>query len=484
LLRKKQARRGGAVGLLTKIAHFNFMSKRNFILLIIILALVIAGVFIFLLTRQNGTSPTGDNTGTNFGSTFNPFNTNNKPNPPKTTPPVDVSGYQPPAPAATPKLVKVSSMPIAGFTPYLKERLIDVPVVIPVDSETSQETPATTTPVPPTIKTTTSKTIKPTPPATEFASALRYVDRATGNIYETFADKIAERKFSTTVIPQVYEALFGNSANSVVMRYLKTDGRTIETFVGNLPKEILGGDTTGDNEIKGIFLPDNVKDMSISPDKGNLFYLFTSNDNMVGTTLNFGTNKKTQIFTSPFTEWLSGWPNNKTITLTTKPASGIPGYVYGINPINSKTLPVQIFGNVNGLTTLESPDGKMILYSDDTLSLSIYHTDTKVSTLAGVRTLPEKCVWGGGSDTVYCAVPAKIIEESQYPDAWYQGEESFSDQIWKINITSGNTTMIADPIEINGGEDIDGIKLALDNSENYLFFVNKKDSFLWELSLK
>ena len=42
--------------------------------------------------------------------------------------------------------------------------------------------------------------------------------------------------------------------------------------------------------------------------------------------------------------------------------------------------------------------------------------------------------------------------------------------------------MIADPVTINGGEDIDGIKLAMDEGENYLFFVNKKDSFLWELN--
>ena len=33
-------------------------------------------------------------------------------------------------------------------------------------------------------------------------------------------------------------------------------------------------------------------------------------------------------------------------------------------------------------------------------------------------------------------------------------------------------------------EKLDGIKLALDAGENYLFFVNKKDSFLWELNLK
>ena len=65
-------------------------------------------------------------------------------------------------------------------------------------------------------------------------------------------------------------------------------------------------------------------------------------------------------------------------------------------------------GNINGLTTLTSPNGKLVLYSNDNLSLNVYHTDTKVANILGVKTLPEKCVWGKISDFVYCAVPKSI----------------------------------------------------------------------------
>src|SRR3989344_7017565 len=203
------------------------MSKRNFILLIIVLVLGLAAVFGFLYFRKSADKPEGGEEGTNFISQFNPFGT--KPAPSAVTPPVDVSGYEPGA-EETQKmnLAKVSSMPIAGLGVFAKERLKDVPIA-PVT-----ETPANISKNP----------AKPTPPPTEFVSALRYVDRATGNIYQTFADKIEERKFSTTVIPGVYEAYFGNRGESVVMRYLKKDERTIETFVGKLPKELLGGDST------------------------------------------------------------------------------------------------------------------------------------------------------------------------------------------------------------------------------------------------
>ena len=144
----------------------------------------------------------------------------------------------------------------------------------------------------------------------------------------------------------------------------------------------------------------------------------------------------------------------------------------------------KILGGINGLTTLTSPNGRIVLYSNNNLSLSVFNRDTGNSNLLGVKTLPEKCVWGGSaSDIIYCAVP-RFIEQAQYPDSWYQGEISFSDEIWKIGVESGNTAMIADPISVKNGEEIDGIKLNLDEGQNYLFFVNKKDSYLWELQLK
>ena len=208
------------------------MSKRNFILLIIILIIAVALVFVFLYSRPSTTMPGENVGGTNFVSQFNPFG-NSTTKPPTPTPPINISENPPsPTPEITVKLKKVSSMPIAGFIVYTKERLKDV---LPITHRKGPD-PRKILRLP-SVKTTT----KPTPPLTEFMPSLRYVDRATGNIYQTFADKIEERKFSTTVIPKIYEAFFGNKGESVIMRYLKTDGKTIETFVGNLPKEYLGG---------------------------------------------------------------------------------------------------------------------------------------------------------------------------------------------------------------------------------------------------
>ena len=426
-----------------------------------------------LYFNQDANTPE-KNEDTNFISQFNPFGNKKTTTSPPATSSVDVSGDELGSGEEMPKikLTKVSSMPIAGFGIFIKERFKEIsnPSPILLEGEGISE------PAP-----LEEAGGDPILPPTEFAPAVRYVEKATGNIYQTFADKIIERKFSGTIIPKVYEAYFGNQGKSVIMRYLQADERTIETFIGALPKEYLGEDTALNNEIKGSFLPNNVKDISVSSDSLKIFYLFNSGDGIIGTTLNLLDNKKIQVFDSPFTEWLSLWPNSNLVTLSTKPSANVPGYMYTIN-LTSKNL-TKILGGINGLTTLASPDGKLILYGNNNLSLYLHHPDSKNSDILGVKTLPEKCVWGGGSDVVYCAVP-KSISGGEYPDIWYQGEVSFSDQLWKIDAENGNAALILDLVAVMEGEEIDAIKLALDAGENYLFFVNKKDSFLWRLELK
>ena len=414
------------------------MSRRNFILLIIVLVIItVSALLFFYFKRTPGQESEG---GGGFFSNLNPFGSTETKPPAVETPTTPGTGEVITIGEEERQLVKVSTMPIAGFAVFQKE-----------------------------------KTEK------EFVPALRYVARTNGNVYQTFADDVLEGKLSETIIPKVYEALFGNNGEMVIMRYLKSDEQTIQTFLGALPKEKLGGEVVGERKVEGSFLPDNISDLSLSFDTTKIFYLLNTNDITSGIILNLKDNKKTQVFDSQFAEWLSFWPNIKMITLNTKPSGTIPGYMYAIDPAKKDFR--RILSNINGLTTLTSPDSKLILYSDNNLNLGIYHTDTRDSSSIGLRTLAEKCIWNKTSADIYCAVP-KSIQQGIYPDIWYKGEMSFFDEIWKINVENGVTTKIINPIDVIGGEEIDGIKLALDNDENYLFFVNKKDSYLWKLKLK
>jgi len=68
------------------------MSKRNFILLIIILVAILAAFFGFLFLRQGPVLPGEEGGGTNFLSQFNPFGAGGGKPDDTTPPPVDISG--------------------------------------------------------------------------------------------------------------------------------------------------------------------------------------------------------------------------------------------------------------------------------------------------------------------------------------------------------------------------------------------------------
>ncbi len=366
------------------------------------------------------------------------------------------------------KLKKVSSMPIAGFGIFNKEVYKDVSPITPITA-IGEEVTNTTPP--------------PSAPTTEFIPTLRYADKATGNIYQARADKLDERKLSSTIIPQIHDGIFAKESTAVVLRYLKEDGRTIASFLGALPADTLGADTSEGAELKGIFLPDNTTEVSVSPDDSKIFYLYNTNNVSFGVVSGTAGEARSQVLISPFTEWLVEWPNFKMITLNTKPASGIPGYMYALDP-EKKDLN-KVLGGINGLTTNTSPTGKMVLYSsssDNSISLGMYDISNGNSIPLGIKTLPEKCTWTKAGDSLYCAVP-KFLDSMSYPDSWYKGLTSFSDEIWKVDAESGSAVKIADPVEVLN-EDMDATKLTLDSDENYLFFINKKDSYLWELRLR
>lgn len=437
------------------------ISNKTIIIIVLVTIVLVISAFLFFRGPKVGETPTEGSTGLNFLANFNPFKRNPEPTP-ETTPtqeeeaPAPVVGEQQDI-----KLKKVSSISVAGFTVFQKERYTELATVTP-----DQTTPST---------------VAPTAPAVESVPAVRYTERSTGNIYQAFADKLDERKFSTTVVPRIVESFFGGNANFVIMRYLKSDGRSIASFSGTLPEENTGQDSAVGNELTGLFLPDGITDMNVSPDGLKIFYLLGVGENTVGVTSGMSGENKVQVFESSFNEWLPLWANNQTITLTTKASASVPGYMYVLNPTTRNFR--KVLGGINGLTTHTSPSGNLVLWANNTLGLNIYNIETRETTTLPIRTLPEKCTWSRDSDTLYCSVPDSV-NQSSYPDIWYKGEISFSDSLWRVDVGSNTAEIISTMFSANGKESLDNIKLALDEREDYLFFVNKKDSHLWQLSLR
>lgn len=304
-------------------------------------------------------------------------------------------------------------------------------------------------------------------PKYEQAPSIRYVERMNGHIYKMFLDTKIKEKISNSTIPSIYEAFFDTTGQTVIYRYLSED-KTINSFIATLGAP------------KGEFLPQNISDLNISQDKTKFFYLTENSNGVTGVTGTFGNTKREMVFNSPFTEWLSQWTSGQKIYLTTKASYSANGSVFLLDTTN-KTLS-KIFGGIMGLTTMVNPSGSLVLYSTSTKTgprLGVFDIAQHSTKDLGVYGLPEKCVWNN-NNLIYCAIPNTIIG-SQYPDSWYQGLVSFDDYFLKINTTTGEKTTLANSInEIP----IDGTHLFLDQKEENLFFINKKDSTLWSLNLK
>ncbi len=309
--------------------------------------------------------------------------------------------------------------------------------------------------------------------------AVRYLDRATGNIFEVSPDGGEARRITNTTIPKIYEALFAKSGNVVIARYLKEDGETIETFSGTVKAK--SGSTEGD--LAGTFLPAGIKGLALSPDSRRIFYLREEGGRAVGVIATAAGGEKTEVFRSPLREWAVAWPKEDTIVLTAKPSALAEGTVQFLNPETGRVTPA--LSRLRGLTALADASAARILYSvsgETDFTLSLLERETRADIPLPLRTLPEKCVFGAKGATLLCAVP-KTLPPASYPDAWYQGVIALEDEVWSIETENGIPRLMMDvSAEAKGA--IDAVSPILSTDEKYLIFTNKRDGTLWSLKLR
>ncbi|OIO30194.1 hypothetical protein AUJ77_03605 [Candidatus Nomurabacteria bacterium CG1_02_43_90] len=317
----------------------------------------------------------------------------------------------------------------------------------------------------------------------------RYVERGLGHIYETPLATLVESRIVNETRSRISETLWGNGGKSVVIRFIDDNdsGSVIKTSILNI-----GGISTSFNrststnsvsdfiKTEEVFLPDYIPFMATSEDNTDkLFFLENSVGSTVGSLSTFKNVGPTSIFSSAFNEWLPQFPSQKLVTLTTKPSATIAGHLFFLD---TKTKAVtKILGGINGLTTLTSHDGKSVLYEgvvNGVPSLSLYKIDTKTTTPLSLQTFPEKCAWGNKEVTrIYCSVP-QSLPQATYPDQWYQGLVSFSDDLWEIDTTTGNTQKIMSPSTF-GVAMLDITNPTLSSNDSYLLFMNKITGTPW-----
>lgn len=235
--------------------------------------------------------------------------------------------------------------------------------------------------------------------------------------------------------------------------------------------------------VSGFFLTQGITEASMSPEGDKLFYLQKDTSGIVGIIQDLISNTKETIFESPFSEWLPIWNNESSIELTTKPSYLVDGFSYQLDPLTKRYF--KSISERDGLTTLPSPDNRQLLVMEvvgDTTRLSIHGRSSNRTRPLSIQTLVEKCVWTPDSRYIYCTVPNSMAYGNEYPDVWYQGIESYTDSLWKINVKTFEEEVVSDFIT-EYDVDLDIKEINIDPEEEYLYFIDKKTEELWSYRL-
>lgn len=316
---------------------------------------------------------------------------------------------------------------------------------------------------------------------TASSTVVRFIDRGVGHIYQ--ADDLSTQiiKVSNTTLPRIYESYWNKNLNVFILRYLKEDSDTITNFYAEIRPT---GTTTSVTpyEIKGKYLSPDINQVVVAPTGDRVFTWNIESGRGVGYISGFDEKNKVRVVDTPLTQIMIDWPENNTLTLTTKASASASGYIY---TIDTKTgIMKKIFGGVRGLSSAVSKDLKRVLYSrgGNGVVTSLFNTKDSSSQEVIFKTLADKCIWSTlRKNEVYCAVPTEI-STGVYPDDWYKGNVQFVDQIWHLDTITGEVHLLANLLKLSN-KLIDATQLTLDPKENFLYFINKRDLTLWSLDL-
>lgn len=410
------------------------MSKKNAVILILIIFLIILGALLFFYF-YSGQKPTS-NTGANGDTTSNPFGSNVINKTASTT--QNAGGY-----TYTSGNKKMATL--RQLYPYPNSGS----VILESNSLTK----------------------------------IRFVDRATGNIQEIASDSEEIKRITNTTVPKILEAIWSNLGNSLILRYSVEDNEKIDNFSAKI-KTSSSTSNEFSGEITGKVVHQNADGIVINP-SGNKSFGIVKEGDMKGSygivsSLDGGNNK--HLFDSEISDWLVSWPKDSTISLVTKPSYKQYGYLFFLNTDNGSLE--KIFGRVYGLNALINKDTNSFVYSNSSRSsvrLNYYNIKTGEDKNLQLNTFADKCVWGN-KNIVYCAVP-KYIPNNNYPDAWYQGLTSFSDNFWRIDVEKGTTDLVYET-GVNENINVDAIDLKISSDDSYLVFTDKNTLSLWGLKIE
>lgn len=294
---------------------------------------------------------------------------------------------------------------------------------------------------------------------------VRYVERQSGNVYSFLLHDRVLTRIGNKTLPGIQEAVWLPDGSGVFARFIISEEGVDRVATFSLPSN--GGE--------GFFLESGLSSVGVTA-SSSLYTLISRNTGSVASIANInGTGVRT-LFSSPL-QSLTLRSSGTDFVATTKASLGINGYSFFVSGKTGAFS--RILGPLTGLTTLPNPTGKLVLYSYSVrgkLFTAVLDVDKHTSTQLPVTTLAEKCVWAPSGTTLYCGVPTALPKD--LPDSWYQGAQTLSDRLWRVDLNSRLATLVNDPTTV-ADIAIDMVSLTTDPAEDAVIFTNKLDGSLW-----
>lgn len=306
---------------------------------------------------------------------------------------------------------------------------------------------------------------------------VRYVDRATGHIYDESLEIFTRTKISNQTLPKIYEAYFRPDGNAVLIRFLKEGSNIVENLSlaltpPQMPSYIY---TISSTPLRG-----NINSVAVG--SGNaLVYALKDTSSIVSS--EFSGAKQKTILKSPFRDWQLAMAGNSLVVYP-KVSSSVPGVVYSLSLSGGGLR--KVVGPLNGLAALPNATGNRLLYSyveNNQHMLFVKNLTKNTLTKISNVTFAEKCVWSKKKvASLVCSVPSDTLKIGEL-DLWYKGMTHFSDRIWLFDTDLNIAEILVEPSPTYK-IDIDAIDLRLSPNEDYLIFTNKTDLSLWALKME
>lgn len=311
------------------------------------------------------------------------------------------------------------------------------------------------------------------------STRLRFVERASGNIFEIDPARGELTRITNTLTPRIYEALLAGTSTAIMQTVENGSVITIAVAIGHATS------TGSFAQLTQRRLPSNISTIAIHSDGTRIFYITSGAQGSLGFIAQADGSRSQQVFSSTILGWQVRWLSDNRIIIVQNASDQAISYAYELQ--NGVLVPL---AGATGLTILPraSSDAILVGQSSPALALSVRRATTSIA--LPLRTIADKCVWeppkqklSGKRVTpilepiLYCAVPQRA-PGTAFLDSWYRGQTHTSDAWWKANVDAGSVELVYLP---DTSLALDAENPVIDESGSYIAFRDASSKSLWLL---